>query len=129
MTEIYFNGITLSRSDFEDTLEDRIAFDIAFTAGVYCRDKEAALELLRDTAAEIVERCQSKEKSNLSDVYAHPRVQAINSEVEAVMDRLSGLIGEVQEISRTITGEEWSVGVNGANRLMIRRPDTGYSHD
>ena len=53
--EFQFGGVYLNREDFDNSLRDYIAFSIAFAANTQCRDKDAALELLRYEAARIIE--------------------------------------------------------------------------
>lgn len=53
--EISFNGVYLSRSDFGNSIQDYIAFSIAFACDTHCRDKEAALELLQYEAEKLIE--------------------------------------------------------------------------
>jgi len=50
-----YGRVWLSRGDFNDSLIDEVAFSIAFASGLGCRDKEAALEALREEAKDIIE--------------------------------------------------------------------------
>lgn len=56
MYYVSFQGIDLGSKDFNQTLVDQVAFDIAFTSATVCRDKDAVLALLRHTAQEIIDR-------------------------------------------------------------------------
>jgi len=53
--EFEVQGHWLSRADFMDGKVDEIAFTFAFMMNVSCQDKEALLELLRETAKEVME--------------------------------------------------------------------------
>lgn len=53
---IDWHGVELSADDFDRTLQGWVAFSIAFTASTWCRDKQAALELLNHEAAKIIEQ-------------------------------------------------------------------------
>ena len=63
MFSFTFNGIELNRGDFDESLRDYIAYSIAFCCAADCRDKEAALELLRHEADNIIEVCADPEKA------------------------------------------------------------------
>jgi hypothetical protein len=49
-----YGGHFFNREDFGRTLRDWVAFSIAFASGVACRDKQAALDLLRHEADSIL---------------------------------------------------------------------------
>lgn len=70
MFTFFVNDVELSRSDFADTLTDRVAFDIAFASAVRCSDKDALLDLLRHNAQEIIDRVRTTpdEAADLSTV-------------------------------------------------------------
>jgi hypothetical protein len=54
---IIWNGLDIPIDSFDrNSLRDYIAYSIASTAAVHCRDNEAALELLRYEADKIIEQ-------------------------------------------------------------------------
>lgn len=70
MFRISINGVVIERSDFNESLVDRVAFDIALTCVFLYRDKEALMEQLRYNAQEIIDRVRTTpdEAANLSAV-------------------------------------------------------------
>jgi hypothetical protein len=59
MFSIRFGGVELTRADFDKSFRDYVAFSIAFAANTGCRDKEAALELLRYEADSLIEKSRA----------------------------------------------------------------------
>jgi len=53
------NGIELTAADFPRTLEGWVAFSIAFAAATHCKDKAAALTLLRHEARGLMQRVRA----------------------------------------------------------------------
>ena len=58
-----YNGVELSRSDFGNGPRDYVAFSIAFAHATFCRDKEAALELLYHEADKVIEFINDLDKT------------------------------------------------------------------
>ena len=56
-----YNGVEISRADFGSTLRDKIAFDICFYSGIGCKDRKAALNMLRHAAESIIEQVRESE--------------------------------------------------------------------
>ena len=63
--QIDFHDIWLSPSDFDDSLRDEVAFTIAFASNVYCPNRQAALEMLRGFADDIIQTVHNKSSSNV----------------------------------------------------------------
>lgn len=72
---------------------------------------------------EAVDLLQDPEPRTLSDLYQHPRIKQINTEVSLLMTKLDHYLVEARVIARYETGEDFYAGVNGANSLMFIRQD------
>lgn len=74
------------------------------------------LSMYLDEAAALL---QDPYPRTLMDVYRHPRIKQINSEVEKLSRQLDQCLSEARAIARGETGKDYDVGVNGANSISF----------
>lgn len=62
--------------------------------------------------------------ADLKDIYDHPRIKEINAEVVELVTKIESLVAEAEAIALEMTGQEWSIGINGTKSLTIRHQDS-----